>query len=52
MSKQVFIDNKFVNRKVLPISLSYDHRIIDGAAGARFTKRFKEILDDLSFFKD
>ena len=36
----------------MPFSLSYDHRIIDGAAGARFTKRFKEILDDLSFFKD
>ena len=37
---------------IMPFSLSYDHRIIDGAAGARFTKRFKEILDDLSFFKD
>ena len=37
---------------MMPFSLSYDHRIIDGAAGARFTKRFKEILDDLSFFKD
>ena len=37
---------------IMPFSLSYDHRIIDGAAAARFTKRFKEILDDLSFFKD
>ena len=37
---------------IMPFSLSYDHRIIDGAAGARFTKRFKEILDDLLFFKD
>ena len=37
---------------IMPFSLSYDHRIIDGAAGARFTKRFKEILNDLSFFKD
>ena len=37
---------------IMPFSLSYDHRIIDGADGARFTKRFKEILDDLSFFKD
>ena len=37
---------------IMPFSLSYDHRIIDGAAGARFTKRFKEILGDLSFFKD
>ena len=37
---------------IMPFSLSYDHRIIDGAAGARFTKRFKEILNDLTFFKD
>ena len=37
---------------IMPFSLSYDHRIIDGAAGARFTKRFKEILNDLSFLKD
>jgi pyruvate dehydrogenase E2 component (dihydrolipoamide acetyltransferase) len=28
--------NKIVSRKILPISLSYDHRIIDGAEGARF----------------
>ena len=27
---------KIVSRKILPISLSYDHRIIDGAEGARF----------------
>ena len=30
------IKNKIVTRKILPISLSYDHRIIDGAEGARF----------------
>ena len=34
--KQVFIDGKFQTRIMLPISLSYDHRIIDGAEGARF----------------
>ena len=32
----VKIKNKIVSRKILPISLSYDHRIIDGAEGARF----------------
>ena len=32
----VKINDKFVSRKILPISLSYDHRIIDGAEGARF----------------
>ena len=45
-------DKKSDLKYIMPFSLSYDHRIIDGAAGARFTKRFKEILDDLSFFKD
>ena len=47
------INNKKLELKyIMPFSLSYDHRIIDGAAGARFTKRFKEILNDPSFFKD
>jgi pyruvate dehydrogenase E2 component (dihydrolipoamide acetyltransferase) len=45
-------DKKSDLKYIMPFSLSYDHRIIDGAAGARFTKRFKDILDDLSFFKD
>ena len=39
-------------RHMMYLSMSYDHRIIDGAAGARFTKRFKEILKDPSFSKD
>ena len=43
-NKKVFIDNKFVNRKVLPLSLSYDHRIIDGAEAARFCNELKENL--------
>ena len=34
--KLVKIKNKIVSRKILPISLSYDHRIIDGAEGAKF----------------
>ena len=52
--KNIFNKNekKSELKYIMPFSLSYDHRIIDGAAGARFTKRFKEILDDLSFFKD
>ena len=32
--KQIFIKDKFLVRTVLPISLSYDHRIIDGAEAA------------------
>ena len=45
-------EKKLELKYIMPFSLSYDHRIIDGAAGARFTKRFKEILNDLTFFKD
>ena len=42
--KQVFINDKFQTRTMLPISLSYDHRIIDGAEAARFNNDLKENL--------
>tara|TARA_Y100000591_G_scaffold196206_1_gene169848 strand:- start:195 stop:575 length:381 start_codon:yes stop_codon:yes gene_type:complete len=42
--KQVFLDGKFVTRILLPLSLSYDHRIIDGAEAARFNNELKENL--------
>jgi len=42
--KQVYIDGKFVSRIMLPLSLSYDHRIIDGAEAARFNNELKENL--------
>ena len=42
--KQVHIDGKFVRRVMLPLSLSYDHRIIDGAEAARFNNELKENL--------
>ena len=42
--KQMFIDGKFQTRIMLPISLSYDHRIIDGAEAARFNNDLKENL--------
>ncbi len=42
--KQVFMDGKFVSRIMLPLSLSYDHRIIDGAEAARFNNDLKENL--------
>jgi len=40
-TKQVFIDGKFIARSMMPISLSYDHRIIDGAEAARFCQDLK-----------
>ena len=42
--KQVFINGKFESRTMLPLSLSYDHRIIDGAEAARFNNDLKENL--------
>ena len=42
--KQVFIDDEFHKRIMLPLSLSYDHRIIDGAEAARFSNELKENL--------
>ncbi|MGY8765219.1 MAG: 2-oxo acid dehydrogenase subunit E2 [Nitrospinaceae bacterium] len=37
---------------IMPFSLSYDHRVIDGVAGAAFTKRFSNLLSDLSTFQE
>jgi pyruvate dehydrogenase E2 component (dihydrolipoamide acetyltransferase) len=42
--KQVFIGDKYESRIMLPLSLSYDHRVIDGAEGARFCVHLKESL--------
>ena len=42
--KQIFINGKFITRTMLPLSLSYDHRIIDGAEAARFNNDLKENL--------
>lgn len=37
----------FAPRLMLPLSLSYDHRVIDGASGARFTRHLAGLLEDL-----
>lgn len=42
----VFRDGQFVPRLLLPLSLSYDHRVIDGADAARFTRRIAELLEN------
>ncbi len=42
--KQIFMKEKFVTRVMLPLSLSYDHRIIDGAEAAYFINDLKENL--------
>jgi pyruvate dehydrogenase E2 component (dihydrolipoamide acetyltransferase) len=45
--KPVWQDGAFAPRRILPLSLSYDHRVIDGADGARFTSRLAALLADL-----
>jgi pyruvate dehydrogenase E2 component (dihydrolipoamide acetyltransferase) len=45
--KPVWDGTQFVPRLMLPLSLSYDHRVIDGAAAARFTAHLATILSDL-----
>jgi len=42
----VFVDGEFVPRLILPYSLAYDHRVIDGADAARFTTRLAALLGD------
>jgi pyruvate dehydrogenase E2 component (dihydrolipoamide acetyltransferase) len=44
--KPVFKDGAFVPRLILPLSLSYDHRVIDGASAARFTTFLAQTLAD------
>jgi pyruvate dehydrogenase E2 component (dihydrolipoamide acetyltransferase) len=44
--KPVFRDGTFVPRLILPLSLSYDHRVIDGASAARFTTFLAQTLAD------
>ncbi len=45
--KPVYRDHQFVPRLILPLSLSYDHRVIDGATAARFTTHLAEVLTDM-----
>ena len=45
--KPVWNGKEFVPRLVMPLSLSYDHRVIDGAAAARFTAYLAQVIADL-----
>ncbi len=45
--KPVYKDGQFVPRLILPFTLAYDHRVIDGAAGVRFTTFLAERLADV-----
>jgi pyruvate dehydrogenase E2 component (dihydrolipoamide acetyltransferase) len=44
--RPVWDGRSFAPRLMLPLSLSYDHRVIDGAAAARFTAHLAQLLSD------
>ena len=44
-TKPILKDKKFIARKILPLSLSYDHRVINGADAVKFTKMFSTIIE-------
>ena len=52
--KPVFDKNKkeFVPRFIMPFSLSYDHRVIDGASGAAFVEKLSQTLENIDQFKE
>ena len=48
----VYIGDDFDSRLMLPLTLSYDHRVIDGAMAARFMKYLNELLSDIKNLSD
>ena len=45
--KPVWNGKEFAPRLMMPLSLSYDHRVVDGALGARFTSHLAQVIADL-----
>jgi len=43
----VYIDGEFVARLILPLGLSYDHRVVDGAQAARFSSFLSQVISDI-----
>ncbi|MBI2139195.1 2-oxo acid dehydrogenase subunit E2, partial [Candidatus Woesearchaeota archaeon] len=50
--KAVVRDGKIVARKILPLSFTFDHRVLDGAEGARFLADLKSCLEDINNLKN
>jgi pyruvate dehydrogenase E2 component (dihydrolipoamide acetyltransferase) len=45
--RPIWNGKEFTPRLILPLSLSYDHRVIDGAMAARFTTYLANVLSDI-----
>ena len=50
--RPIMIKGKFLPRLILPLSLSYDHRVIDGVGGIQFTTALKALLESPELFLD
>ena len=48
--KPIFNKGQFLPKLILPVSLSYDHRVIDGVGGIEFTTYLKELLENPETF--
>jgi len=46
-TKPVWDGHEFAPRQIVPLSLSYDHRVVDGALGARFVTYLAQVLADM-----
>jgi pyruvate dehydrogenase E2 component (dihydrolipoamide acetyltransferase) len=46
-TRPVYLEGELVPRLILPLALSYDHRVVDGAAAARFTTTLRTVLSDI-----
>ena len=44
--KPVVINDEIVVRNIMPVSLTYDHRLIDGAVAGAFRNRLKELVEN------
>ncbi len=46
VEKPIVVEGNIEVRKILPLSLSYDHRVVDGAEAVRFMRTFIEFLEE------
>jgi len=49
VEKPVIVNNEIVIKPMMYLSLSYDHRVIDGAPAAQFLQKIKQLLENLNF---
>ena len=47
--KPVFKDSEFLPRKMLPLTLTYDHRAVNGVDGGLFATYLSQLLEDIRY---